>query len=267
MNNKEHQTKNIISIIPINNLPEIEPNDNLGELIIKKSGCDGIKITNNDILVVTQKLVSKSENRTIKLSEVTPSSQAKSLSTKVNRDPRLIELILRESTRIVAMDSTRNLIITQTKHGFICANSGIDSSNVLGENEVSLLPIDPDLSANKIRKTIISQTDLNHLAVVITDTFGRAWRNGQTNACIGIAGLHPIKDYRGLKDDNGFILTSTEIAIADEIASAAELVMGKTNRVGAAIIRGYWFETAKATNSGYLIRDRNQDLFSEGKLL
>ena len=203
----------------------------------------------------------------MQLSEVTPSSKAKDLSTKVNRDPRLIELILRESTRIVAMDSTRNLIITQTKHGFICANSGIDSSNVLGENEVSLLPIDPDLSANKIRKTIISQTDLNHLAVVITDTFGRAWRNGQVNVCIGIAGLNPIKDYRGLPDDNGSILTATEIAISDEIASAAELVMGKTNRVGVAIIRGYKYDDAKVTNSGYLLRDSDQDLFNEGKFV
>lgn len=267
MNNKKQQTKNIISIIPIGNLPEIESNDNLGELIIEKSGCEGTKITNGDVLVVTQKLVSKSENRTKKLSEVIPSSKAKSLSIKLNRDPRLIELILGESTRIVAMDSTRGLIITQTNHGFICANSGIDSSNVLGDDEVSLLPVDPDLSANKIRQTIIHQINLNHLGVVITDTFGRAWRSGQTNVCIGIAGLHPIKDYRGLKDDNGSILTSTEIAIADEIASAAELAMGKTNRVGAAIIRGYKFDTAQFTNSEYLIRDSDQDLFNEGKLL
>ncbi len=267
MNQNHSQTKKIISIIGINNLPEIHPNDNLGELIIQKSDMEGSKIKNCDILVVTQKLVSKSENRIIKLSTVIPSSKANSLSTKINRDPRLIELILQESTRIVAMDSTRGLIITETRHGFICANSGIDSSNILAEDEVSLLPIDPDSSADHIRNTIIKKTGLTQLGVVITDTFGRAWRNGQANVCIGIAGLNPIKDYRGLPDDNGSILTATEIAIADEIASAAELVMGKTNRVGAAIIRGYKYDTAKVTNSGYLLRASDQDLFNEGKFV
>ena len=267
MNQNQKKNKKIISIIGINNLPEIRPKDNLGELIIQKSGMEGTKIKNGDILVVTQKLVSKSENRIIKLSTVIPSSKAKTLSTKINRDPRLIELILRESTRIVAMDSIRGLIITETRHGFICANSGIDSSNISGEDEVSLLPVDPDSSADNIRNTIIKKTDLTQFGVVITDTFGRAWRNGQTNVCIGISGINPIKDYRGLPDDNGSILTATEIAIADEIASAAELVMGKTNRVGAAIIRGYKYYTAKVTNSGHLLRASDQDLFNEGKFV
>ena len=158
MNQNHSQTKKIISIIGINNLPEIHANDNLGELIIQKSDMEGSKIKNCDILVVTQKLVSKSENRIIKLSTVIPSSKANSLSTKINRDPRLIELILQESTRIVAMDSTRGLIITETRHGFICANSGIDSSNISDEDEVSLLPIDPDSSADHIRNTIINKT-------------------------------------------------------------------------------------------------------------
>ena len=160
MNQNQKKNKKIISIIGINNLPEIRPKDNLGELIIQKSGMEGTKIKNGDILVVTQKLVSKSENRIIKLSTVIPSSKAKTLSTKINRDPRLIELILRESTRIVAMDSIRGLIITETRHGFICANSGIDSSNISGEDEVSLLPVDPDSSADHIRNTIIKKTDI-----------------------------------------------------------------------------------------------------------
>ena len=267
MNINENQNKQIISIIPINDLPEIKPNDNLGQLIIEKSDFNEVKIINGDILVITQKLVSKSENRTKKLSEVIASPEAQSLSIKINKDPKLIELILRESSRIVAMDTKRGLIITETKHGFICANSGIDSSNILGDDEVSLLPINPDLSAKKIRETIVCQTHLTKLGIIITDTFGRAWRNGQTNVCIGLAGLHPIKDYRGFTDDHGSILTSTEIAIADEIASAAELVMGKTNRVGAAILRGYRFDATQTGKSENLIRDSKQDLFNQGNFL
>ncbi len=165
------------------------------------------------------------------------------------------------------MDTSRGLIITKTKHGFICANSGIDSSNIADKDEVSLLPINPDLSANKIRKTITEKTNISQLGVIITDTFGRAWRNGQVNVCIGIAGMKPIKDYRGLPDDNGSILTSTEIAIADEISSAAELVMGKTNRVGVALLRGYKYSKKQIATSKYLLRDNNQDLFSEGKFI
>ncbi len=267
MNRNKYQKQDTISIIPINNLPEIAPNDNLAQLIIEQSDCEGIKIIDGDILVITQKLISKSESRTKKLSEVIPSPKAEILSEKINRDPKFIELILSESIRIVAMDTKRGLIITETNHGFICANSGIDSSNILGDDEVSLLPINPDLSASKIRETILEQTNSTNLGVIITDTFGRAWRNGQTNVCIGIAGLHPIKNYKGLSDDYGSILTSTEIAIADEIASASELVMGKTNRVGAAIVRGYNFDNTQIGDSSDLIRDSAQDLFNKGEFL
>lgn len=267
MSQNQLQHKNIVSIIGINNLPEITTNHNLGELILQTSCFEGTQIKNGDILIVTQKLVSKSEGRIKKLSEIIPSQKAKSLAMKTNRDPRLIELILQECTKIIAMDTKRGLIITKTKHGFICANSGIDSSNIANKDEVSLLPINPDLSANKIRKTIIEKTNVSRLGVIITDTFGRAWRNGQTNVCIGIAGMKPTKDYRGLPDSNGSILTSTEIAIADEISSAAELVMGKTNRVGAALLRGYKYRKAQITTSEYLLRDSNQDLFSQGKFI
>lgn len=195
----------------------------------------------NDIIVVAQKIVSKSENRLRDLRDVIPSPKSIRLAQFHNKDPRLIELILGETTRIIRI--TKKHLIVETKHGFICANAGIDQSNVANDSQqVLLLPENPDISARNMRKSILDISG-KRVSVVIADTFGRPFRTGQTNIAIGIAGITPLKSYIGMNDEYGKKLLVTEIAIADEFAAAAELVMGKTLKTPVAIIRGYKFET------------------------
>lgn len=247
-------------VIGITGIPEIQPGDQLSKLIIEASANQETPLENDDILVIAQKIVSKSEGRLIELKKVIPSDFAKQLATDCQRDPRLIELVLRESRAIVRMDPARGILITETHHGFVCANSGIDTSNIQGYEVVSLLPKNPDSSALQIRQEIKCNINGSSVAIIISDTFGRAWREGHINIAIGVSGINTIKDYRGTQDSAGKELKVTRVAVVDELASTAELVMGKADSVPAVIIRGYTY--SKSTDSiKHLIRDRSTDLF------
>ena len=243
-----------ISIIPIRIEHDVNVNDDLTELIL--SSIKKQNLYDNDILVISQKIVSKAEGRLVSLNNVQPSKHAHSIAVKHGKDPRIVELILRESKQIVKIE--RGIIIVETKHGFVCANAGVDLSNVRG-NLVSLLPLNPDSSAAKIRAKIRKRTG-KEVAVIITDTFGRPFREGQVNVAIGVCGLESLKDYRGLKDTFGKELKVTEIAVADELAGAAELVMDKLDLIPVALIRGFKYKNKKGS-SKELVRKRRNDLF------
>jgi len=240
-----------LQIIPLYIEKEIQPSDELSELILASTDlCDG------DILVVAQKIISKQEGRIVDLSTVTPSLLAEGIGSQYQKDPRIIELILSETKRIVRMKN--GILIVETHSGFICANAGIDESNVKS-GYATLLPINSDISAQTIRYKILEQTNKN-VAVIIADTFGRPFRMGQINCAIGISGLNPILDYAGTLDSFEKILRITAIAIADELSSAAELVMGKTLKCPVAIIRDYSFNLEEHVIDE-LIRPDNEDLF------
>lgn len=249
-----------IETIGITGMPEIIGGEDLGALIADAAQAQGTPLQDGDALVVTQKIVSKAEFRLVDLNDVQPSAIARNFAAQTGKDVRLVELVLRESRSVVRMDTERGIIIAETRHGFVCANAGIDSSNVPGDAVVCLLPEDPDASARRIRRRIARIAGVD-AAVVISDTFGRAWREGHTNIAIGVAGMDPMKDYRGTLDVNGMELKVTTIAAADELAAAAELVTAKAIQVPVAIIRGY--EYAKSDDAGVapLIRDRARDLF------
>lgn len=249
-----------LQVIGITSIPEIQPGDKLGETIFEAAIDQGTPLTNRDIVTITQKVVSKAEGQLIDLKTIEPSALAHKLSRLSGKDPRLVELILKESRAVVRIDSARGIIITETHHGFVCANAGIDSSNIPGDGIVSLLPIDPDASARRIRKELEQVSGSNNLAILISDTFGRAWREGQVNFAIGAAGMEVIKDYRGTTDIHGNALKVTKIGIADELASTAELVMAKSIGVPVAIIRGYEFPPGIG-KIGTLLRDQPDDLF------
>lgn len=247
-------------VIGVIGIPEIETGNKIGETIFSVLVRQGITVMDGDVFVIAQKIVSKSEGRLVQLNSVQPSEFAKHLADMSGRDPRLLELVLMESNAIIRMDVSRGLIITETRHGYICANAGIDTSNVCGDEVVSLLPEDPDGSARSILDQIQFTVPNRKIAVIISDTFGRSWREGHTNVAIGLAGMDPFLDYRGTKDTFGNILAVTRIAVADELASAAELVMGKANNIPVAIVRGFNFSegTGKATN---IVREKSKDLF------
>lgn len=240
-----------MQIIPVHIEKEIEPCDDISKLII-----DSAEIYDGDILVIAQKIISKQEGRIVELSSVVPSLLAEGISSQYEKNPRIIELILKESKQIIRMQ--HGIIIVETNNGFICANAGIDESNVKN-GFVTLLPLDSDKSAYNIRKEIMEKINKT-ISVVISDTFGRPFRMGQTNCAIGISGMNPILDYAGTKDSFEKTLRITAIAIADELCSAAELVMKKATNCPVAIIRGYNF---KNEYSGIfdLIRPQNEDLF------
>ena len=240
-----------LEIIPVKIQKEIEFDDDLVDLILESS-----EINNGDILVFSQKIVSKNEGRILSLSSVNPSLLANGIASSYGKDPRLVELILSESKRIVRMEN--GIIIVETKHGFICANAGIDESNVQ-DGYATLLPDNPDQSANLLKNRIEQKTGKN-IAVIISDTFGRPFRLGQTNVAIGIAGIEPILDYNGKPDTFGKIMQVTAIAIADEICSASELVMGKVEKFPIAIIRNYDFNFSD-TKIQKLLRSEHEDLF------
>lgn len=223
-----------MEVIPVVGIPEVERGADLPGLIIHALRGSGTVFENGDVVVIKQKVVSKSEGRVVRLDGVKPSPRAASLAAKEGKDPRLVELVLRESVRVVR--SGHGVIITETRHGFVCANSGVDQSNV-GRGSAALLPIDPDKSARKLRRALEASTG-KRLAVIVTDTFGRPWRRGQTDVAIGCSGIAPLRSYRGKKDRFGYRLKVTEPAVVDEIAGAAELAAGKLSRIPAAIVRG-----------------------------
>jgi coenzyme F420-0:L-glutamate ligase/coenzyme F420-1:gamma-L-glutamate ligase len=231
--------------------------DDLNDMIFEAIIHSEIEIQTGDILVVTHKIVSKAEGRIVDLSTISPSIKAIRMAKKHDKDPRVMELILKESTRILR--AKNGIIISETKHGFVCANAGVDQSNVEGDMAV-LLPVAPDESASRLQDAVKKKVG-KEIAVVITDTFGRTFRNGQTNIAIGIAGINPIKSYIGMYDMYGKKLRVTEIAVADEIASAAELVMGKAEGTPVAIIRGYNFEKTARSSVKSLLRAKERDLF------
>jgi len=241
-----------LEIIPVHIKKEIREGDNLTELILSSND----KIVDGDIIIITQKIISKQEGRTINLSAVIPSILSVGLGVEYKKDPKLVEVILAESIRIVRME--RSVIIVETKHGFVCANAGVDESNI-EEGFVTLLPKDPDDSAKKIQQRILEKTG-KKVAVLITDTFGRPFRLGQTNCAIGISGIDSLLDYKGKKDSFGRILRVTSMAVADEICSAAELVMGKSLQCPVAILRNYIY-TPSEDKIANLIRPKEEDLF------
>lgn len=243
-------------VIGLTGLPEVKVGDDLLALIAEAAARQGTPIEAGDVVVVTQKVVSKAEGRVVALDSVKPSPEAERLARETGKDPRLAELILRESVRIVRQ--REGTLITETRHGFVCANAGIDASNV-GEGYVSLLPEDPDRSAAAIRDGIREGAGLE-VAVVISDTFGRPWREGHTNVAVGIAGMAPFVDYVGEKDPHGYELRVSSLAVADELAAAAELVMGKLSRVPVAIVRGYPYPPGCGTARD-MVRPPERDLF------
>jgi coenzyme F420-0:L-glutamate ligase/coenzyme F420-1:gamma-L-glutamate ligase len=245
-----------IRIIPLEGIPEVREGDDLPGLIMKAAQA-GASINSGDVVVVTQKIVSKAEGRVVPLGSVTPSPEAERLADETEKDARLVELILRESNRIVRQSGP--ILITETKHGFVCANAGIDASNVGPEGLVSLLPEDPDRSAAVIRAAIRERTGAD-VAVIITDTFGRAWREGHTNVAIGVAGMRPFADYVGQTDPHGYELRVSTLAVADELAAAAELVQGKLDGVPVAIVRGYAYPRGEGS-ARELVRESERDLF------
>ncbi len=240
-----------LQIIPVNIQKEIKPDDDLVDLVLESS-----EINDGDILVFSQKIISKNEGRVLNLSSVNPSLLANGIASSYGKDPRLVELILSESKRIVRMES--GIIIVETNHGFVCANAGIDESNVQ-EGYATLLPDDPDQSANLLKDRIKQKTGKN-TAVIISDTFGRPFRLGQTDVAIGIAGIEPILDYSGRSDTFGRTMQVTAIAVADEICSASELVMGKVQKCPVAIVRNYNFSSS-TTKIQKMLRSDHDDLF------
>jgi len=249
----------IIKIIPIVNLPVIKEMDDLAGLICEAADKQGTPLQDGDILVVTHVIVSRAEGNVVNLDDVTPSDFAKNLASQYGRDPALIEVVLKESKSIVRMGEGH--IIAETKHGFICANAGVDKSNVPRERNVALLPRNPDESARRIRRRIKELTG-NDVAVIISDTHGRALRRGEINVAIGIAGMKPIRDRRNETDLFGYTLKVKQTAIADEICSAAELIIGQADEgIPAAIIRGYPYDKAEESSARDLIWPKEKALF------
>ena len=248
---------NDIRLVGLEGIPEVKPGDVLALQIIDGAGRCNVALEQNDVLVVAQKIVSKAEGRLVCLDDVVPSPFACSLARARSIDARMAELILRESRRIVRMNE--RVIITETHHGLICANSGIDYSNVAQEGWVALLPQDPDGSACRLREDLKQRLGVE-LAVIISDTFGRPWREGLTNVAIGLAGINPLNDFRRQKDDFGRPLRATVLASADELATAAGLIMRKTNRLPVVLVKGFSFEAGEHSMRE-LLRSKEQDLF------
>jgi coenzyme F420-0:L-glutamate ligase / coenzyme F420-1:gamma-L-glutamate ligase len=249
-----------VELLAPDGIPEIHPGDDLGAIIADALRAEDIGLGQDDILVVTQKVVSKAEGRLVELASIDPSPAAREFAQRWGKDPRQVELVLRESAEVVRM-AEGGLIISRTPHGFVCANAGVDLSNV-GDGEVAtLLPIDPDASARGLADRLRDLTGVKP-AVVISDSFGRPWRNGIVNVAIGISGLVPLLDLRGTPDAQGREMRSTVIAVGDELASAAELAGGKTDQRPAVVVRGYTTErVANGPGGAALVMDRAHDLF------
>jgi coenzyme F420-0:L-glutamate ligase/coenzyme F420-1:gamma-L-glutamate ligase len=240
-----------LELFGVAGLPEVRPGDDLGRLV-----ADQAQLRDGDVVVIAQKVVSKAEGRVLDLADVKPSPQAIAYGERLEQDPRFVQAVLDESVRVVRDE---RVLITETRGGFVCANSGIDRSNVDGEDLVTLLPDDCDRSAAALRDRLCELTGRD-VAVIVADTFGRAWRMGIANVALGVAGMPALIDFRGRPDDFGAEMHATIIAVADELASAAELVMGKVDRVPVAVVRGWRPEAPPGTGRD-LIRPPELDLF------
>jgi len=246
-----------LAIFPVLGVGEITPETDLPAALHSALLAQGTPLEDGDILVVTQKIVSKAEGCLVQLESVQPSALAKEWAERWDKDARVVELVLRNSRRIVRMD--RGVIISETFHGLVCANAGIDLSNV-GGDRATLLPTDPDASAERLRASLVGLAGGARIGVVITDTHGRAWREGQINLAIGVAGVEPLRHFEGQLDPTGYELRVTMLATADELASAAELVMGKVDRVPAALVRGLSYALGQGS-AKQLVRPAANDLF------
>lgn len=242
--------------IPVHGIPEVKAGDSLAEVVLAAITGTNMQLSAGDILVLKHKIVAKAEGRIVRLETVKPSRQALATARRNNTDARAVELALREAKRVLR---DKHVLITETQHGFVCANSGVDVSNVDGGKSAVLLPVDPDASAAKIHRKIKKLTGL-YIPVVISDSFGRAWRQGLCDVAIGVAGMRPLRDYRGRRDAYGYTLRATEQAVADELAAMAGLVSGKDARVPACIIRGYAYARG-AGSARQLVRSADKDLF------
>ncbi len=251
----------MIRLIPLDGIGEVRPGDDLAELIAAAAGRGGIGLEDGDVLVVTQKVVSKAEGRVVELASVQPSQRATQWAERWGKDPRQVELVLRESAEVVRM-ADGGLIISRTRHGLVCANAGVDVSNVGGGDLATLLPEDPDRSARELRERL---GDLARArpAVILSDSFGRPWRLGIVNVAIGAAGLESLLDLRGQPDAQGRPMRATVIAVADELASAADLAGGKVEQRPVVVVRGYAYRSADEPDpgAGALVMPREQDLF------
>ena len=249
-----------VELLAPDGIPEIRPGDDLGAIIAGALRGGDIGLQEGDVLVVTQKVVSKAEGRIVDLATITPSPAAREFAERWGKDPRQVELVLSESTEVVRM-AEGGLIISRTPQGFVCANAGVDLSNVGDGQVATLLPLDPDASARRLAEQLGELMGVRP-AVVISDSFGRPWRNGIVNVAIGVAGLEPLLDLRGTADAQGRVMHSTVIAVADELASAAELASGKTDQRPVVVVRGYTTErVANGPGAAALVMDRAHDLF------
>lgn len=241
-----------LTIIPVEGLPEIQAGDDIAELVARQ-----LPLLDGDIVVITSKIVSKAEGCAIELGSVEPSAFAEEWGTRWEKDPRLVEVVLRQSKRIVRQIGP--VLITETHHGFVCANSGVDQSSSGAHERILVLPTDPDRSARDARARF-AELGVD-VAVVITDTFGRPWREGQTDIAIGVAGINPLYSYIGQHDPHGHEFRVQEICVVDELAAASELVKGNVSRVPVAVIRGFDWEVDDTASMAPVIRDSSRDLF------
>ena len=254
MNHHNLSVPREVRVIPLLGLPELEEDDDLAGLLADACSRAG-GLEEGDVVVVAQKAVSKVEGRVVRLSDIEPSARAIELAGEEG-DPRQVEVILRETVEVVR--SRPPLVISQTSHGFVCASAGVDASNAKGDGTVILLPLDPDASAVRLRERLVELTGIAP-GVIVSDSFGRAWRQGTTDVALGVAGVVALRDLRGTTDSRGYELRSTMIAVADEIAGAAELVMGKANGVPAAIVRGV--DAPGEGCAADIVMPRERDLF------
>lgn len=250
----------MISLIPLDGIPEVRPGDDLGHLIAAAAAGGEIGLSDDDVLVVTQKVVSKAEGRVVELASVQPRSEAAEWAERWGKDPRQVELVLRESAGIVRM-AEGGLIISRTRQGLVCANAGVDVSNVGGGETATLLPEDPDASGRRIRDRLGELTGARP-AVIVSDSFGRPWRQGIVNVAIGVAGMEALLDLRGTPDVQGREMRSTLIAVADELASAADLAGGKVDQRPVVVVRGYRYVAAEpGPGAVAMVMPPAQDLF------
>ena len=241
-----------LQIFPVRGLPEIEPGADLAALI-----AGAFDLADGDVVVITSKIVSKAEGCAIDLADVEPSAFAAAWAPQWDKDPRVVEVALREARRIVRQVGP--VLITETRHGFVCANSGVDQSSSGAHDRVVVLPVDPDASARGLRKRFADRGV--DVAVIISDTFGRPWREGQTDIAVGLAGLDPMTSYVGQHDPHGHEFRVQELCVADELAAAAELVKGNTSRTPAAVIRGFPWQPDDSATARQIVRDASTDLF------
>lgn len=246
-----------VSVVPVTGLPEIPVGADLAGMIVDAGRSTGAELVDGDVVVITSKIVSKAEGATIELETVEPSEFAARWGAAWEKDPRVVEVVLRESRRVVRQIGP--VLITETHHGFVCANSGVDQSSSGAAGRVVVLPPDPDASARRIRARF-AELGID-VAVVISDTFGRPWREGQTDVCIGVAGIAPIRSYIGEVDPHGHEFRVQELCVVDEIAAAAELVKGNTSRIPVAVVRGVEFAPDDTATMAPVLRDTSRDLF------